>query len=184
MGRPKQHLDLGGETMLERQLNLLHLAVGSVAILGQPGKLVTSNFPVYADRIPGLGPLGGIYTGLLVTHTEYNLFLSCDLPFMEAAFLRALCTRAIASGADVTVPVGRGGRYEPLCAVYRRRARPAIRASLLRGESKVSHFFSRVCCQAIRPDEIASAGFGRRIFTNVNTPAEYEEARKAVAGGA
>jgi molybdenum cofactor guanylyltransferase len=183
MGRPKQSLMLCGETMLGRQYRLLSGACGSVAILGFRENPANRDFPAFEDMIPGRGPLGGIYTGLWVTRTEYNLFLGCDLPFMKAEFLRFLCRRGVETGADVTVPICGQVDYEPLCAVYRRRVRGIIRGTLLRGENKTTAFFSGVRCEFIGLQEMARAGFGRWIFTNMNTPSDYEAARKAVASG-
>ncbi len=180
MGQPKPKLELGGETMLERQIRLLRMVSRSVAVLGPPGSYLGLAVPIFPDEVPSRGPLGGLYTGLHRTHTEYNLFLGCDLPFMEARFLRFLSQRALESQADVTVPESRDG-YEPLCAVYRRRALGAVRASLMAGENKVSRFFLRVRCRRIFWREIARAGFAPRIFDNMNTPGDYAEAVQRLA---
>ncbi len=181
MGRSKAHLPLGHETMLERQIRLLRSVCRSVAVLGPPEEFSGMAVPVFADEFTGRGPLAGLYTGLLHTHTEYNLFLSCDLPFMGVRFLRYLCGRALEGGADVTVPESREREFHPLCAVYRRRALWAIRASLLAGENKVSRFFWQVRREVVTAREIARAGFGLRIFDNMNTPEDYEAAKRWMA---
>jgi molybdopterin-guanine dinucleotide biosynthesis protein A len=178
MGRDKTKLVLGGEKMVERQLHLLGSVCGSVAILGPPKSLNGFEASVLPDELPGRGPLGGLYTGLLWTSTEFNLFLGCDLPFMESSFLQFLCKRALHSRADVTVPMSRGGRFEPLAAVYRRRVLRAIRKSLKAGENKVTGLFLGVRCEAIPWGEIVRAGFGPRIFDNMNTLEDYAAARQ------
>jgi len=181
MGRSKAHLPLGHETMIERQVRLLRSVCGSVAVLGPPEEFRSTAVPVFADEFAGQGPLAGLYTGLLRTHTEYNLFLSCDLPFMEVRFLRYLSARALEGEADVTVPESRERGFHPLCAVYRRRALWAVRASLQAGENKVSSFFWRVRCQVVTTREIVRAGFGLRIFSNMNTPHDYDAAKKVLS---
>jgi molybdenum cofactor guanylyltransferase len=176
MGRPKHLLQMGDETLLVHQARLVHEICGSVTILASPENLPSTRlpgFPAVEDRIPHCGPLGGIYTGLSITRTEYNLFLGCDLPLMQARFLRFLCGRAISAEADVTVPVCGPAKYQPLCAVYRRRARAVIRASLLQGDYKVARFFSRVVCHTIGLQELNRMRFDRKIFTNVNTPEQW-----------
>jgi molybdopterin-guanine dinucleotide biosynthesis protein A len=110
------------------------------------------------------------------SRTEYNLFLGCDLPFMETCFLQFLAHLAIAEHADVTVPQTSDRRLQPLAAVYRRRALALIRARLEAGENKTSSFFHHVRCRVVRWPEIARAGFSPRIFANMNTPADYEAA--------
>jgi molybdopterin-guanine dinucleotide biosynthesis protein A len=181
MGRSKPHLLLGHETMLERQIRLLRSVCCSVAVLGPPQVFTGLAVPVFADEFIGQGPLAGLYTGLRRTRTEYNLFLSCDLPFMEVRFLRYLSGRALEAGADVTVPESRERGFHPLCAVYRRRALWAIRESLLAGENKVSRFFRRVRCQVVTNREIGRARFGPRIFDNMNTPNDYDRARQLLS---
>jgi len=183
MGRSKAHLLIGHETMIERQIHLLRSVCRSVAVLGPPEAFRGITVPVFADRFPGRGPLAGLFTGLLHSHTEYNLFLGCDLPFMRVGFLRYLCGRALESGADATVPESRAHGFHPLSAVYRRRALWGIRASLLAGQSKVSSFFWRVRCQVLTTGEISRAGFGLRVFDNMNTLEDYEAAKKWMASG-
>ncbi len=178
MGRDKAKLLLGRETMLDRQLRMLRPVCRSVAVLG-PRAIVTGlDVPVFPDEMPGRGPLGGIFTGIKRTRTEFNLFLGCDLPFLEVAFLRYLCKRALECQADVTVPKSQNHRLQPLCAVYRRRALGAVRTSLESGENKVSQFFSRVRCVVIPWRDIARGGFAARIFDNMNTPEDYQAATK------
>jgi molybdopterin-guanine dinucleotide biosynthesis protein A len=178
MGKPKPLLELGGKTMLERQLGLLRGVCRSVAAVGAPSELPAAGVPVWADELPGRGPLGGIYTGLRRSRTEYNLFLGCDLPFMEARFLQFLARLAIAGQADVTVPQTPDRHLQPLAAVYRRRTLGAIRARLEVGENTTSSFFHSVRCRVVPWREIARRGFSPRIFVNMNTSADYEAAKQ------
>ena len=176
MGQSKHLLQLGGETMLERQVRLLRGVCRSVAIIGSTKVSIGLDAPVFADEIAGRGPLGGIYTGLLYTRTEYNLFVGCDLPFLETRLLGHLARLALDSQADVTVPQDRRGRLEPLCAIYRRRALPVVRARLREGANKTSGFFPLVRCRVIPWREVAAAGITPYIFDNMNTPEDWQTA--------
>ncbi|HEX5483225.1 MAG TPA: molybdenum cofactor guanylyltransferase [Terriglobia bacterium] len=193
MGTPKQDLLLDGETMLGRQLRVLRRICSTVAVLGRTdanteaagGEIVTnprhaSNMEAafYSDELPGHGPLGGIYTGLMRTRSEYNFILGCDLPFLGEDFLRFLGLRALAARADVTAPESPDHRYQPLCAVYRRRVRGIIRSFLAQNENKTTLFFRHVRSETVRFAEIARAGFGPLVFVNMNTPEDYELVRR------
>jgi molybdenum cofactor guanylyltransferase len=180
MGRDKALLRLGQEILLERQVRLLQTVCHSVAVIGPVRDLPGLEVPDIADELPGRGPLGGIYTGLRQARTEFSLFLGCDMPFMEARFLRYLCARALASGADVAIPETPGQGMQPLSAVYRRRALAAIRNSLASGDNKVSRFFSRVSCLILRWPEIARGGFAPHLFANINTPDDFADARRRI----
>jgi len=185
MGRPKALLDLGGSTLLERQASLLRTVLGKVCIVGwlqnlPPARLPRTlrDLPRWRDELPNRGPLGGIYTALKKSKTEYILCLSCDLPFVTAEFLRYLCRRARRARADVTVPEAADRHINPVCAVYRRRALQAIRASLDSGENKITRFYPAVRCEVLPWTELKRAGFPSGILDNMNTPQEYEKAKK------
>jgi molybdopterin-guanine dinucleotide biosynthesis protein A len=178
MGRDKAKLVLAGKTMLERQIRLLQAVCGAVGVVGPPEFYPGLEVPVFPDEVARCGPLGGIYSGLLHTRSEYNLFLGCDMPYLEARFLGWLIEKALQHQADATVPRTREMAYQPLCAVYRRRARAAIRAALTCGQNKVQDFFPRVRTAVVPWSEISRAGFSPHIFGNVNTPEDYELARR------
>jgi molybdopterin-guanine dinucleotide biosynthesis protein A len=136
--------------------------------------------PVFPDLIPGRGPLAGILTGLCHTRSEFNLFLSCDSPFMSIRFLRYLSRRALESQADVTLAKTPREGLQPLAAIYRRRARTAIRASLQAGHNKVTSFFPRVDVRILPWPELARAGFPLFIFDNLNTREDYGRALRRI----
>lgn len=177
MGRPKDQLILGGETMLARQIRCLRAVARTVAVIGSPERLSLADIRVIPDTVPGLGPLGGIATALAQTRSEFNLFLGCDMPFVGAAYLRYLLGVALSSQADATIPESRQRWLNPTCAVYRRRALKAVRASLESGDYRVRSFLPRVECRVLRWPEIASAGFRAKIFENMNTPEDYRSAQ-------
>lgn len=181
MGRPKAFLQLEGESMMERQIGLLRSVARRVAIVGgPPGYLDKFNIPCVPDAIAGRGPLGGIYTALLESRTDYSLVLGCDLPFVSRSLLTCLALRAMAGGSDATIPCSRDGRLQPLCAVYRRRALYAIRTRLGMDENKLSGFFPMVHCTTVPWRELANLGFRAIVFDNMNAPEDYEYARKRV----
>lgn len=178
MGFDKASLPLGTERMVDRQIRLLRGLCRSVYVIGPPARFAELGVPVYADEIPGKGALGGIYTGLRRAHTEFSLFLSCDMPSLDARFLGYLCRKALERRAAVTVPSPwKQGRY-PLCAVLCRNLLPAVRSSLVAGQNRVGRFFLKARPVTISKTELARGGFSPRIFCNLNTRPEYEQVRQ------
>lgn len=174
MGRPKALLVLDGETLLARQLRVLRRVTKGATVVGRfEGLSEGLEMPPIADVLPGRGPLAGIYSGLLRTTTEYNMFLGCDLPYVDRQLLAFVAVRALEIKADVTVPRSLDGRLQPLCAVYRRRARYSIRTTLGECESRITAFFPRVLVNVIAWPELARAGFPASIFANMNTPEDF-----------
>ncbi len=133
---------------------------------------------VIEDADPGRGPLAGIQSALRATETDLNLILSVDLPLMPAEFLAWLLQQADSGSQKITAPEALG-LLQPLCAVYSRQIRDCVDAALAEGDLKVTRLFHRVPTRIIREHEIRAAGFDLSIFTNVNTPGDYESLLQA-----
>ena len=88
------------------------------------------------------------------------------MPEVSAAFLTGLLAHAIRSRADVVLPRGPDGLPQPLCAVYRRRARPALEDRFTRGVRKVT---AALACLEVEPLVVAELS----LFQNVNTPEDW-----------
>lgn len=87
------------------------------------------------------GPVGGLVAGLEAARTELVLVVSADLPFPVAELALQLSLMAGSNPAVEAVIPCRGGRLEPVFAVYRRKAArrilgaPELRAGAARGPS-------------------------------------------------
>ena len=176
MGSDKAFLELDGRSLLARALDLLRAVTNETYIVG--ARETFADFaPVVEDVYPGRGPLGGIHAALSATRTELNLVLAVDTPFLTADLLRFLARQAEDSQALVTVPRA-GGRFHPLCAVYRRGFRDAAERALEAGRNKVDALFAGAEVRIIEEVELARLAFSAQMFDNLNSPAEFEDARR------
>ena len=182
MGSEKGLLPFAGKPLVLRMARLVEFAGDAPIIIGPPGKFGGIGFRVVADDRRGLGigggPLVGISTALRVATRGWNLIVACDLPFLTREWLEFLIARALDSPADVVIPLNERG-YEPLCAMYRQRCHPAIAAALARGVRKVTDGLAGLTMSAIARDEWKGFDPRGQLFKNVNTPADYDEARTA-----
>jgi len=172
MGSDKALLTFHDQTMLARALSTAAAVAGKVVIVG-PRERYARYGEVIGDLYAGCGPLGGIHAALSATGTDLNLLLSVDTPLMTAEFLGWLLERARNAGEWMVVPDALGGR-QPLCAVYRRPVQALVEQALKDGDYKIGHMFSRAPTLYIPEMEICEAGFSPEIFSNVNSPEEYE----------
>jgi molybdopterin-guanine dinucleotide biosynthesis protein A len=176
MGSDKAFLRLGDETLLSQALKLGGTVAEAVWIVGDAKKFAAFGRvveDVYRDR----GPLGGIHAALSGSTTELNLMLAVDLPFVTQKLLQYMLSRALESGAMVTVP-RTGSGVQPLCAVYRRGFAEVAEQSLLEGKNKIDSLFARVETCVIEESELVRAGFSEQMFRNLNTPEELEKAKE------
>jgi molybdopterin-guanine dinucleotide biosynthesis protein A len=178
MGVDKVFLEFGGQTLLERALNVMAAACDSVTIVGDPGKFAEykaakRDAPKYesivADVFPGCGPLAGIHAALAHSSADLNLMLAVDMPFVSTELLAFLFNAAENNDATITVPCTSEG-LQPLCAVYRHEFLTVAETALRAGKYKVDAAFSAVPTYVIDAPDLTAAGFSEQNFFNLNTP--------------
>jgi molybdenum cofactor guanylyltransferase len=176
MGSDKAFVELARRPLLAYLLDLARAVSQEAKIVGDPAKFAAFG-PVVPDVYSGRGPLGGIHAALANSSTDFNLILGVDLPFLQTRFLKYLVSEAQSSSAVVTVPSA-GGYLQPLCAVYRKEFCMAAERALAEEKNKVDALFSEVPPHVIGEDELAGAGFNAAMFRNLNTPADWERAKR------
>jgi molybdenum cofactor guanylyltransferase len=181
MGRPKGMLPFAGKPLVMHLARLLEVTGTTPILIGPQATYSGMGFRVVPDDRHLLGPLGGISTALRVSECGWNLIIGCDLPFLTTEWLEHLIMRAVDSPADVVMPLNESG-HEPLCAMYRKRAQPTIAAALDRGVRKITDGLAELAVANIAPDEWKAFDPLGRLFKNVNTPADYDEAREGAGG--
>jgi molybdopterin-guanine dinucleotide biosynthesis protein A len=189
MGGDKGLLEIAGVPMIVRAAQLVESVVGAPAVVvGTPEKYQVLGLRAIADDWPGFGPLGGIATALRASETDWNLMVACDLPYLTRPWLEYLLQRARDSAEGAVVPMNltpenkRGA--EPLCAAYHKGCEPALRRALERGVRKVTDGLAELRVEVIEPKEWKGFDSDGLLFKNVNTPADYEQAKRKFAGRA
>ncbi len=132
--------------------------------------------PQVVDRWPLRGPLSGLVSTMNEMRSEWVFAIAGDAPLIDGAYIDALAAH-ISPDVDAIVPrhSGERGRIEPLAALYRREA--FVREGLpvlLGGEGTLRLVIDRLRTTFVPVDD-------PRIFTNVNTPQDYDALRKALA---
>jgi molybdenum cofactor guanylyltransferase len=183
-GRDKALVEFAGKPMLARMVELMRSLDEDVKIVAQSGKYMDFGAEIIEDRWPGEGPLGGIITALIhaqqnhLAH-DWNFVASCDMPFLTAEWIRYLAVRAATSAAQVVLPQSTNGP-EPLCAVWRTDTRAALQKQFEKGVRKVTAAIGGLNSEVLDEAHWKRFDCAGRLFWNVNTAADYEEARRIV----
>ncbi len=180
MGQDKALLPVEGIPIVQRVLNALEPLCTDIRLIGNNAEpYLHLNLPIIPDVEPNLGPLMGLYSGLLASNNELNLLLACDMPFASRSLLMHLLTSRV--GYDVIIPRTENGLH-PLCALYRRSTcLPAIGAALDSHSRRVISFFDQVRVREVGPDELHLVDPEGVSLMNVNTPEELAKARTIAA---
>jgi len=176
MGRDKRELRLGGETLLRRNLAFLaglFPVVGlSVRSADQAPRDLPEGIIVIPDEAPG-SPLAGL-TSILGRFDEPVFAMAADLVAPEPEAVGRVL--AAFDGVDVALPVA-GDHLEPLHAVYGPGCRPHMRRLIAAGAHSILDLFPLVRVARVPFEDTTP-------FFNVNTPADWAEARRRLDGGA
>jgi molybdopterin-guanine dinucleotide biosynthesis protein A len=180
LGRDKafEPFDIGN--LLEWSLSRLSLFKSDIILVANAEQhfarfTCIDNVRVTHDIYPGKGPLGGIYSGLMASHTINNLVIACDMPFLNIDLLRYMIQ--LSPGYDLVVP-RKGTQFEPLHAVYSKTCLSPITELLVQNKLRVNNLFSLLNVRYIEDAEIVRFDPKRLCFFNINTDADLDKARK------
>ncbi|MBI4286039.1 MAG: molybdenum cofactor guanylyltransferase [Chloroflexi bacterium] len=181
LGRDKTLEPFGGETLLQLVVSALKTLNGAIIVVGNAEQSFARLYPdlkVVTDIYPDKGPLGGLYTGLKASVSQYNLVVAGDMPFLEPALIRYML--GVATGFDMVVPRV-GHLVEPLHAVYSRECLAPIERLLQEGELQVRKLLNLVKVRYVEANEIDRFDPEHLSFFNINTGADLAKARRLMA---
>jgi molybdopterin-guanine dinucleotide biosynthesis protein A len=175
MGRDKAFLEIAGKTLFERVLEVFRDNIDRVLLVGDRAERFAGfDLPMIEDIYPG-SALGGLYTGLYHSTTDYIFVSSCDLPFPNDEVLRYLCS--LRGGYDAVVTTTSSG-YEPLFALYAKSCLGPMKALLDSGDFCAYAYFPKINVRYVPYEELAHMDREGNAFLNVNTPEDF-----AIIGG-
>lgn len=175
MGRDKAWLEVNGQTLLARQIQLVREAGATeVFVSGRADQdYSSSGITVLMDRYPSAGPLAGIERGLESAQHSLVLVMAVDMAGMTVDCLRWLLTQC-REGQGIVPQLG--GRLEPLAAVYPQRAH-VLAVSLLEaarpgGNAPGPKDLAQACVSAGLARHVEAGSERAGCFANWNTPAD------------
>lgn len=182
LGKDKALETIGQRSLLEQVLFQLSLFNSDILIVAarEQSYPQLDGYPrlrVVSDIYPNRGPLGGIYTGLKVSDSFYNLVVACDMPFLNRALLSYMI--GVSAGFDLVVP-RLGDMIEPLHAVYSRGCLAPIERLLRQGSLSIRELFTLVRVRYVEAEEIDRFDPRHLSFFNINAKADLERARRLI----
>lgn len=169
-GAPKGLLEVGGRRILDRLVAAFEAALGALPLLVANATDAAGWRPglrVVADRRPGGGSLGGLYTAVVEAPAPV-VCVAWDMPFVPPGLIRALADGL--SGWDACLPASDGPRgVEPMAAAYGPGCASAMAAALDRGDLRAIGFHEGLRVRVLAAPELATVDPPERLFFNVNT---------------
>jgi len=174
MGVNKSFLKIDEKTIIERIAELMKSLFNEVDIItNETNEYEFLKLPLYQDIYKGMGPLGGIHSGLVNSKTEKNFIISCDIPLITKEMIEHIINYKT---KKPIVFCEAAGYHQPLAGVYKKDILSKIDEVI--GHTKnVSdnslHFFLKIIeAEIINPQNLSF--YSDDLFYNINNPKDYE----------
>lgn len=178
MGTNKALLTINEKTNIERITNQLKERFQDIILVtNEPDVYSFLNIKVTTDRYPGKGPLAGLHAGLLASENDVNLIVACDMPFVSSEFAEHLVKEIGEYDAVVSVI---NGKQHPLFSVFKRNVVRKIEECLKTDRLRMKDLLNEMNVYYMTEGNFQNYSTEKleRIFFNMNSPTEYEEAKK------
>ena len=168
MGVDKAFIEIDGLPLWRRQLRMLQELGSQEIFIAGPAhtEWQKTDCIIIPDAEPNAGPLAGMVAALQRCSAPLLLVIAIDLPNITTDYLRQLVDRC---ATETGVAPTSNDRFEPLAAVYPRRALPLAQSCLAARELSVQRFAARCVAEGlVVQKEITPTE--RPLFLNMNTP--------------
>ena len=176
LGRDKAMEVLAGVSLLDRVINKMTQISNEILLVMKPGQSRNINFSsssvkIIFDTPLSNGPLGGLYSGLKASSSEYAWVVGCDMPFLNTELLKY--QMEFASKYDAVVP--KFNQLQALHAVYGRSCISSIETLFKQNRNQaIQSFFPLVNVLYLEKSDILDYDPSGKSFFNVNTNDDLE----------
>lgn len=167
LGQDKLYLEFNGNLVIKRTYFILKEVFDEEPLfVGREALSFTSN--VVPDKIPGLGPIGGLFTAFDCVHANFVFLTACDMPLISKSVLRFMLAH-LNPRSQIYLPKFKNGMIEPLFAFYSTELKNLVNLEILSGELKLRSLISGSRVQYLNENEIKSVDEELLSFLNINT---------------
>jgi len=165
MGTDKALLKLGDKSLLEAAIDICKPVCKSIIISSNNPEHGKFGYPMVNDEIKDCGPIGGIFSCLKKSMTDWNFVISVDTPNVTVEFIRFLTNQT--ESYDVVVPVHHDEK-EPLIALYHKNCIPVIETQLALHQFKIQYLINLLNTRFSDTNQwVEKVPF---LFKNLNNP--------------
>ena len=168
MGKDKGFVLYEGKPLVRYSIDLLKRFTSDIIISASHDAYRELEYPVVEDEFTNCGPAAGLHAALKASSHDWNLVLSCDVPFVTDEVIFRLLNERQGNGV---IPIHIGG-LEPLVALYHRGMYAVFEESLRAGCLKLRKIIQEAEMYLVPFDDIMLKN--PRIFDNFNTPLDLK----------
>jgi len=177
MGTDKGLVQFKSTTLIEFIFDQVkHLSSDLIIISNKADDYQKFGFPVYGDVFHDVGGLAGLHTGLVNSKNEKVLMLGCDMPFHNLELLNYMI--GLSKEFEIVIPKTGDDKYEPFRAIYSKSNLDLLEKIIKEGNRRMISILKHVNSREVSTEELEKFGALDRLFFNVNTREDLEEAQR------
>ncbi len=176
MGQDKAFMKLNDLYFIEIAINLLKECCDEILISSNNKSYDNFGYRVVADEVPGVGPIGGIYSCLKKSKNQHNLVIPVDTPFVKKEVYEQLL--GWKSSFKHIVAINNDLLLEPLHAYYRKDTVEILGRLIVKKNLKLQELSKHIMTKFVPIDESLDF-YNELLFYNINSK---EDMDKIVSG--
>ena len=177
-GKNKAFLKIGSARLIDSILQEMQTIFKRVILItNEKKKYEYLEIPMFEDHVKGLGPLGGIYTGLMSMPDQAGFFVACDMPLINRQLVRYMVD--IKGNHRAVVP-SVADKIEPLHAIYFQSCLKPIKHLIASNRYQVRLFYDYIPVRYVKEGEIRKFCCPSKAFLNINTPDEFAKIKSLI----
>ena len=178
LGRDKAFEPIGNLPLIQRVLSQVSQISRHTIVVANDKKRETQlsgldGISISIDKYPDTGSLGGIFTGIHASTTDWTFVVACDMPFLNIKLIRYIMS--LKEGYDAVVPVI-DWRPEPIHSIYSKDCLEHIEEKIANNELKITGFFDKISVRYVNESAINEFDPDHLSFLNVNNEEDLEKA--------
>jgi molybdopterin-guanine dinucleotide biosynthesis protein A len=167
-GSNKALVEIDGVRLVDRVAGVMKSIFHRlILVTNTPEEYAYLQIPMVEDLIKGLGPMGGVYTGLMTLSDELGFFVACDMPFLSESLIRHMVD--VRDDFDAVVP-RMDWMLEPLHALYSKKCLSVIQEAIEQHQHQIVKCLAGMRVRYVDEKELRSWDPDLRSFFNINKP--------------
>jgi molybdenum cofactor guanylyltransferase len=170
MGKDKGLMHFRNQPLITYSISVLQKVTKDIVISTSELKYEQFGFPLIADLIPNIGPIGGLYSVMKQVESDKYFIVACDMPNTSESFAKELIQYC--SHFDIVVPI-HNNTIEPLWGIYSRNILPIVEEQINKGDYKLINLLE--LCKTKYVESTYFPEIKTDNFKNINTPKDAKQ---------
>jgi len=178
-GKIKANEIIGGERIISSILKVISPLFDEIIIVTNTPEAFAdiTGCIITGDHFLKRGPLGGIHAAMKASSKDAIFVFAGDMPFLNSELILSQVKAFVSNPADALIPAMKGN-IEPLHSIYRTDLVNRLENFLTSGtENMIRTFLNEL---SVRYFNVPESELNTRSFTNINTPADFQELKLKV----